>query len=151
MKTISILSAALIILGLNSCNEIDPAPFADFDQSARISKIDRILIEHAWRVDFFWNAGTDETSGLAAYSLEFHENGKVKAGNGIEAYYGQWQSYQVQSVTMLGIKFLAEGPVSSMSNTWHVVQIPSGPENLLKLEHMVRDKMDSSLLHLEMM
>lgn len=120
--TLWVVAVLFVIIG---CSESDdPAPL---DPAATAQEIIDTAQSGTWRVTYFFDTDTDETSNFSGYNFTFNANGSVDAVNGNTTVTGTWSVTPGSSSSMDDdhfVLFFASPPdFEDLSDDWTIVSL----------------------------
>ena len=114
----------LVLTAFNSCKKEDnSSPDAS-------SVLNSNVQQGSWRVTYYNDSGTDETSHYTGYTFMFNSNGTITATNSGSSVNGTWSSGNDNRTLKLILNFSA-APFNELNTDWHVIQQSS---TIIKLE-----------------
>lgn len=120
-KFIKIAAAAILLIAtVSSCTKSDDTntnsvanQVAALSQTAQVGK---------WRVTYYLDNGTVETSTYSGYEFQFNSNGSVTATKAATTVSGTWRSGNDDSKVKLYLDFGTTNPFQELNDDWHVTQ-----------------------------
>lgn len=119
----------LVLILATSCSRNDdnsPTPSSS-------NSVSTTLPQGEWKITYFNDSGTDETSHFTGYSFQFNSNGNVVATKGSNNVNGTWSDGNDNSTPKLVLNFGATVPFDDLNEDWHITQQNS---TMIKLEHV---------------
>jgi hypothetical protein len=124
-KLINIAAAIILIFTVSSCKKDDNSIAS---QSAALTQT---IQQGTWRVSYYNDNGTDETSTYSGYTFQFNSNGTVVATKAAITVNGTWTNGNDNSTVKLYLDFGTVNPFDELNDDWHVTQRSS---TIIKLE-----------------
>lgn len=129
----SIFQKSLLFLGvlilLASCKKDDSNTTASFSTStSSFTKIN--LPSGKWKISYYNDNGTDETTDYTGYEFQFNSSGSVAATNGANSVTGSWSSGTDDNQLKLILDFPAANSISELNDDWHIVEQSSSKVKL---------------------
>lgn len=123
MKKSIALSLILLFITLVSCKK-------DKSSSSSTISVSSIVAQGKWKVTFYENSGTNETSNFNGYEFLFNSNGTVSATKSSTVINGNWSDGNDDSQLKLVLTF-SVSPFSDLNDDWHIIEKSS---TVIKLE-----------------
>ena len=123
MKNISfysILACIFIINTASTCSSDDSNSSSTTDPTPIINTV----TQGTWRVTYYFDTDTDETSDFAGYNFTFGSSNVLTATNGTNTYTGSWSVTSDNSPSSdLNFNILFASPVNfeDLSDDWDIV------------------------------
>lgn len=91
MKKIMNLSAVAFLLIVSfGCSDSDDSSSSSSNNSQTIAAIRNTVSSGTWRITYFYDTDTDETTNFTGYDFTFGAGNVLTATDGITAYTGTW-------------------------------------------------------------
>ena len=124
-KLIKIATVIILIATVSSCKKSDDTV------SSQLAALTQIVQQGKWKVTYYSDNGTVETSTYSGYEFQFNANGTVTATKAGSAVTGTWTSGNDDSTLKLYLNFGTTNPFQELNDDWHVTQQSSA---IIKLE-----------------
>lgn len=126
----NILFAFLVLTILGCSNQDDPGDV----NTAQYEDIVTILPQGTWRVSFYFNMNTDNTTLFESYEFTFNEDETINIENDLLSEDGTW-TYQDNSSTTenneeLLLQFSQSPPFDEISKTWDITAVNTNKVDL---------------------
>ena len=115
MKYLKLFFLGLVILLNSSCKK-------EIDYAAVINA----LRLGSWKVAYYAEGQTDQTSQFAGYVFVFNQDGTATAQNGTIVSAGTWMVSNGNYNTELTLHFDDIGPLGKLNTSWHVDELTGG-------------------------
>ncbi|ESU22236.1 hypothetical protein FEDK69T_22180 [Flavobacterium enshiense DK69] len=91
MRKIMNLSIAVVLLAVSfGCSDSNDSSSSSSNNSQTINEIKSAVTSGTWRITYFFDSDTNETSHFAGYNFTFGSSGALTATNGSNTYTGTW-------------------------------------------------------------
>jgi hypothetical protein len=118
-KLIKIAAAAIILIAtVSSCKKSDDTNSI----STQVAALTQTAQQGKWRVTYYYDNGTVETSTYSGYEFQFNSNGTVTATKAATTVSGTWHSGNDDSQLKLYLDFGTTNPFQELNDDWHVTQ-----------------------------
>jgi len=116
-KIINIAVAAImLIITTSSCNKSDDSI------SSQSAILTQTVQQGKWKVTYYNDNGTVETSTYSGYEFVFGSNGTVTATKSAIIVTGTWTNGNDDSTLKLYLDFGTVNPFQELNDDWHVTQ-----------------------------
>jgi hypothetical protein len=114
-KILSIAAAAIILIStISSCKKSDDSI------SSQVTQLTQTVQQGKWKITYYNDNGTVETSTYSGYEFVFNSNGTVIATKGAITVSGTWTNGIDDSTLKLYLDFGAANPFQELNDDWHV-------------------------------
>jgi hypothetical protein len=129
LKLIPFLAVLFMLNVASTCSNDDSS-----SDSPSTSQITTNTTSGAWRVTFYQEDGSTQTSDFSGYNFSINSNGIITAVNGTTTKTGTWSTYTDSGYSKFDILFSdLDGPFESISEDWKVL---SSTTSKLELKHI---------------
>lgn len=115
-KTI-VFTAAIILLGLNSC--LKPGNNPQIDDSA----VQLTMQQGTWKITLFNDGGTDKTPNFTGYNFTFVSNGTVESAKPGSTINGVWSSGVFNNQILFNLDFGTAAPFNDLNGNWNIQEL----------------------------
>jgi len=116
-KIITIAAAAIILVtAISSCEKNDNSI------SGQVAALTQTVQQGKWKVTYYNDNGTVETSTYSGYEFQFNANGTLIATKGAITVTGTWSNGNDDSTLKLYLNFGTVNPFQELNDDWHVTQ-----------------------------
>lgn len=121
----SIFTVIVLLFMMIGCSESDdPAPF---DPSTTAQETSNTAQNGIWRITYFFDTDTDETSNFTGYNFSFNGDGSVAAVNGSATVTGTWSvtggSSSSSDDDHFVLLFASPPEFADLSDDWSIVSV----------------------------
>jgi hypothetical protein len=129
LKLIPFLAVLFMLNVASMCSNDDSS-----NDSPSTSQITTNTTSGTWRVTFYQEDGSTQTSDFSGYNFSINSNGTITAVNGATTKSGTWSTYTDSGYSKFDILFSdLDGPFESISEDWKVL---SSTTSKLELKHI---------------
>jgi hypothetical protein len=116
----SILACIFIINTASTCSSDD----SNSSSTTDLTPIVNTVTQGTWRVTYYFDTDTDETSDFAGYNFTFGSSNVLTATNGTNTYTGSWSVTSDNSPSSdldFNILFVSPANFEDLSDDWDIV------------------------------
>ena len=113
-KIIKIAAAIILIVTIASCKKSDDSI------SSQVAQLTQTVQQGKWKVTYYNDNGTVETSTYSGYEFVFSSNGTVTASKGAITVNGTWSDGNDDDTLKLYLNFGTVSPFEELNDDWHV-------------------------------
>lgn len=124
-RLIKIAVAVICIITVSSCKKDDNS------MAGQVSALTQTVQQGKWKITYYLDNGTVETSTYSGYEFQFNSTGTVTATKAATTVSGTWSSGNDDSQLKLYLNFGTTNPFQELNDDWHVTQQSS---TIIKLE-----------------
>jgi hypothetical protein len=131
-KTFYLGFAMLLTLSLlaSACSSDDDGDSGSNSNTQQIIAIENTVESGNWRVTYFFDTDSDETSDFNGYSFTFSANGTLTATNGTNTYTGSWSVTDSSSSSDdssnddidFNINFSSPPDFAELTDDWDIIE-----------------------------
>lgn len=129
MKKIARLSAAVFLLIISfGCSDNDDNSSSSSNNSQTIAAIRSTVSSGTWRITYFYDTDTDETTNFTGYNFTFGASNVLTATDGITPYTGTWSvtdsnsNDDSPSDVHFNVGFTAPPNFEDLTDDWEVLE-----------------------------
>ncbi|ESU26412.1 hypothetical protein FLJC2902T_28990 [Flavobacterium limnosediminis JC2902] len=129
MKKIMQLSIAVVLLMVGfGCSSDDDSSNSSSNNSQTIQDIKNAVSSGTWRITYFYDTDTDETSHFTGYNFTFGSGNVLTATNGANTYTGTWSVTDSNSSddspedVHFNVGFTAPPDFEELTDDWEVLE-----------------------------
>jgi hypothetical protein len=131
-KTFYLGFAMLLSLSLmaSACSSDDDGDSSSNSNTQQIIAIENTVESGNWRITYFFDTDSDETSDFNGYSFTFSNNGSLTATNGTNTYTGSWSVTDSSSSSDdnssddidFNISFSSPPDFAELTDDWDIIE-----------------------------
>jgi len=115
-KLITIAAAIILVITFSSCKKDDNS------LSNQVAVLTQNVQQGKWKITYYNDNGTVETSTYSGYEFQFNTNGTITATKTGTTVSGTWSDGHDDSQLKLYLDFGTVNPFQELSDDWHVTQ-----------------------------
>jgi len=131
-KTFYLGFAMLLSLSLmaSACSSDDDGDSSSNSNAQQIIAVENTVESGNWRITYFFDTDSDETSDFNGYSFTFSDNGTLTATNGTNTYTGSWSVTDSSSSSDddssddidFNISFSSPPDFAELTDDWDIIE-----------------------------